>query len=120
MALIESQPDAADPGSDPYMTGLGIVLLRESGVWRDRNTPAVRSAQRDAHYAYRLAVEPPAAKELRLFGLASWTMDRFIDRRRQRSGVADAGRAAITNKVEPKPIEVRLQTRAVKVIGYDP
>jgi hypothetical protein len=47
-------------------------LLRESAVWRDRNTPEVRSAQRDADYAYRLAVEPPASKELRLFGLAGW------------------------------------------------
>ena len=35
-------------------------LLRESGVWRDRNTEEVRSAQRDADYAYRLAVDPPA------------------------------------------------------------
>jgi ABC-type multidrug transport system fused ATPase/permease subunit len=56
-------------------------LLRESGVWRDRNTDEVRAAQRDADYAYRLAVDPPAAKELRLFGLAGWTIDRFIDRR---------------------------------------
>jgi ABC-type multidrug transport system fused ATPase/permease subunit len=56
-------------------------LLRESGVWRDRNTDEVRSAQRDADYAYRLAVDPPAAKELRLFGLAGWTIDRFIRRR---------------------------------------
>src|SRR6202035_3055152 len=46
-------------------------LLRESGVWRDRNTDEVREAQRHADYAYRLAVDPPAAKELRLFGLAS-------------------------------------------------
>ena len=30
--LIDGQPDAAAPGSDPYMTGLAIVLLRESGV----------------------------------------------------------------------------------------
>jgi squalene-hopene/tetraprenyl-beta-curcumene cyclase len=30
--LIESLPDAANPGSDPYMTALAIVLLRESGV----------------------------------------------------------------------------------------
>ena len=45
-------------------------LLRESAVWRDRNTEEVREAQRHADYAYRLAVEPPAAKELRLFGLA--------------------------------------------------
>ena len=56
-------------------------LLRESAVWRDRNTDEVRAAQRDADYAYRLAVDPPAAKELRLFGLAGWTIDRFVDRR---------------------------------------
>jgi len=56
-------------------------LLRESGVWRDRQTEEVRSAQRDADYAYRLAVDPPAAKELRLFGLAGWTIERFIARR---------------------------------------
>jgi ABC-type multidrug transport system fused ATPase/permease subunit len=56
-------------------------LLRESAVWRDRNTDEVRSAQRDADYAYRLAVDPPAAKELRLFGLAGWTIDRFVARR---------------------------------------
>jgi ATP-binding cassette, subfamily B, bacterial len=56
-------------------------LLRESSVWHDRNTETVRSAQRDAEYAYRLAVDPPAAKELRLFGLSGWVIDRFIDRR---------------------------------------
>ncbi len=56
-------------------------LLKESAIWRDRNTDEVRSAQRDADYAYRLAVDPPAAKELRLFGLAGWTIDRFTDRR---------------------------------------
>jgi ATP-binding cassette subfamily B protein len=58
-------------------------LLRESAVWRDRNTDVVRAAQRDADYAYRLAVDPPPAKELRLFGLAEWTIDRFIRRRTQ-------------------------------------
>jgi ATP-binding cassette subfamily B protein len=56
-------------------------LLRESAVWRDRNTEEVRSAQRDADYAYRLAVDPPASKELRLFGLVGWTIERFIARR---------------------------------------
>ncbi len=56
-------------------------LLRESGVWRDRKIPEVRAAQRDADYAYRLAVDPPASKELRLFGLSGWTIDRFIARR---------------------------------------
>jgi ABC-type multidrug transport system fused ATPase/permease subunit len=56
-------------------------LLRESAVWFDRNTEEVRAAQRDADYAYRLAVDPPASKELRLFGLARWTIERFIARR---------------------------------------
>ena len=56
-------------------------LLRESAVWFDRNTEVVRSAQRDADYAYRLAVDPPASKELRLFGLVEWTIERFIARR---------------------------------------
>lgn len=58
-------------------------LLRESAVWFDRNTKEVREAQRHADYAYRLAVQPPAAKELRLFGLAAWTVARFASRRRQ-------------------------------------
>jgi ABC-type multidrug transport system fused ATPase/permease subunit len=56
-------------------------LLRESAVWFDRNTAEVREAQRHADYAYRLAVDPPAAKELRLFGLADWTLARFVERR---------------------------------------
>jgi ATP-binding cassette subfamily B protein len=56
-------------------------LLRESAVWRDRNTEQVRTAQRDADYAYRLAVDPSPAKELRLFGLANWVIDRFVERR---------------------------------------
>jgi ATP-binding cassette, subfamily B, bacterial len=58
-------------------------LLRESAIWRDRNTEEVREAERHADYAYRLAVQPPAAKELRLFGLAAWTIERFSSRRRQ-------------------------------------
>jgi ABC-type multidrug transport system fused ATPase/permease subunit len=56
-------------------------LLRESAVWKDRHTDEVRSASRDAEYAYRLAVDPPASKELRLFGLVKWTIDRFVARR---------------------------------------
>jgi ATP-binding cassette, subfamily B, bacterial len=58
-------------------------LLRESSVWRDRNTDEVRSAQRHSDYAYRLAVDPPGAKELRLFGLAGWTIDRFVAHRKR-------------------------------------
>ena len=58
-------------------------LLRESAIWKDRNTEEVKSAQRHADYHYRLAVDAPAAKELRLFGLADWVVDRFRQRRRQ-------------------------------------
>ncbi len=58
-------------------------LLRESGVWKDRNTEEVRQAQRDAEYAYRLAVDPPAAKELRIFGLPDWVLERFVTSRRR-------------------------------------
>src|SRR5437867_5124388 len=56
-------------------------LLRESAIWFDRNTEEVRGAQRDADYAYRLAVDPQPSKELRLFGLVDWTIDRFVNRR---------------------------------------
>ena len=33
-------------------------LLSDSAIWHDRQTEAVRSVQRDADYAYRLAVDP--------------------------------------------------------------
>ncbi len=56
-------------------------LLRESSVWRDRQTEPVQSAQRESDYAYRMAVDPPAAKEVRMFGLSGWVLDRFLERR---------------------------------------
>lgn len=56
-------------------------LLRESTRW-DRNTGEVLDAQRRAEYSYRLAVESHAAKEIRVFGLASWLTDRFASDRR--------------------------------------
>jgi ATP-binding cassette subfamily B protein len=68
----------------PLLAGAWLAthwLLRESAVWFDRNTDEVRGAQRDAEYAYRLAVDAPASKELRLFGLSSWTLDRFVARK---------------------------------------
>jgi ATP-binding cassette subfamily B protein len=58
-------------------------LLRESGVWRDRNTDEVKTARRHTDYAYDLATEPAAAKEVRLFGLAPWLLDRFTRNRLQ-------------------------------------
>jgi ABC-type multidrug transport system fused ATPase/permease subunit len=68
----------------PLLAGAWLAthrLLRESAVWQDRNTDEVRSAQRDADYAYRLAVDPPASKELRLFGLVEWTVEKFVAKR---------------------------------------
>jgi ATP-binding cassette, subfamily B, bacterial len=71
----------------PFVLGLGWFathwLLRESGVWKDRQTDEVRNAQRHADYTFRLAVDPPAAKELRMFGLGDWAIDRFLVLRRQ-------------------------------------
>jgi len=58
-------------------------LLRESGVWKDRNTDEVRKAHRHAEYSYRLAVDAAPAKELRFFGLAGWVTDRFVATRRR-------------------------------------
>ena len=58
-------------------------LLRESSIWRDRNTDEVREAQRHADYSYRLAVDAPASKEVRLFGLPDWVVERFVGRRRR-------------------------------------
>lgn len=69
----------------PLVVGLGWAsthwLLRESGVWKDRNTDQVRAAQRQADYSYRLAVDAAPAKELRYFGLAGWVIDRFVTAR---------------------------------------
>lgn len=56
-------------------------LLRESGVWRDRNTDAVSRVRRHTEYAYDLATEPAPAKEVRLFGLAPWLLERFTRHR---------------------------------------
>lgn len=53
------------------------LLLRESSVWKDRNTAEVNLARQHAKYAYELAMEPQFAKEVRLFGLHDWVVDRF-------------------------------------------
>lgn len=58
-------------------------LLRESAVWQAWNDEEVREAQRHAEYLYRIAVDAPAAKEVRLFGLAQWTVGKFRERRRR-------------------------------------
>lgn len=55
-------------------------FLRESTVW-DRSEGEVRTAQRHADYAYRLAVDAPASKEMRIFGLTDWIARRFARNR---------------------------------------
>ena len=59
------------------------VLLRESAVWQAWRSDEVVEHQRHADYAYRMAVDAPAAKELRTFGLADWTVARFAARRKR-------------------------------------
>ncbi len=56
-------------------------LLRESSFWKGRSDPEVQAEQRHADYSYRLAVEAGAAKEVRVFGLGPWVVDRFAGRR---------------------------------------
>jgi ATP-binding cassette, subfamily B, bacterial len=58
-------------------------LLRESTVWRTWRSEEVVRSQRHADYAYRMAVDVPAAKELRLFGLGGWTVSRFGQHRQR-------------------------------------
>ena len=58
-------------------------MLREAAIWKDRNTEEVRAAQRHADYSYRLAVEASPAKELRMFGLSDWVIERFRTQRRR-------------------------------------
>jgi ABC-type multidrug transport system fused ATPase/permease subunit len=58
-------------------------LLRSSSasnVWDDER---VVTGGRHVDYAYRLAVDAPAAKEVRLFGLGDWVVDRFATRKRE-------------------------------------
>lgn len=57
------------------------LLLRDSVAWNDWRSDEVKEHQRHADYAYRMAVDSPAAKEIRLFGLADWTASRFTERR---------------------------------------
>ncbi|MDP1793416.1 MAG: ABC transporter ATP-binding protein, partial [Acidimicrobiales bacterium] len=38
---------------------------------------------RHVNYAYNLAVRAPAAKEIRMFGLGDWTVDRYFARRKK-------------------------------------
>jgi ATP-binding cassette subfamily B protein len=64
-----------------------VLFRSESALWRIFSSDEFAKVGRHADYAYRLAVESPAAKEIRLFGLARWAVDRYAALRRT---VADA------------------------------
>ena len=95
-------------------------LLRESGVWRDRQTNEVRMAQRHADYAYQMAVNPPASKELRLFSLADWVVNRFATHRRK---LHDLRWEATRLRQRPLALSLIIVTLANVVVfvslGYD-
>ena len=59
------------------------VLLKESAMWKIYHDDTVVTQRRHVDYAYRMAVEATGAKEVRLFGLADWAVERFIGIRRR-------------------------------------
>src|SRR5262249_8034664 len=62
--------------------GLAARWRRGGGGFGRDGTPAGgRGAHGEERSASRLAVDAPASKELRLFGLAEWVIDRFVARR---------------------------------------
>jgi ATP-binding cassette, subfamily B, bacterial len=57
-------------------------LLAAGAIWRARQDADVAEQERRAQYAYRLSVDAPGAKEMRLFGLADWVVGGFVTLRR--------------------------------------
>jgi ABC-type multidrug transport system fused ATPase/permease subunit len=57
-------------------------LLKDSAMWRIYDHEGVTAQRRHVDYAYRLAVDSLGAKEVRLFGLSDWMVDRFTRLRR--------------------------------------
>jgi ATP-binding cassette subfamily B protein len=52
-------------------------------AWNDWRSDEVKAHQRHADYAYRMAVDSPAAKEIRLFGLGGYFRERMLSDRRK-------------------------------------
>ena len=59
-----------------------LAAARERDLARPQHRRSA-AARSNRPIRLRLAVDPPASKELRLFGLADWTIDRFVARRRR-------------------------------------
>jgi hypothetical protein len=62
---------------------LDAPLPREGRHLAGAQRAGRRRAAAGGDYAYRLAVDPPGAKEVRLFGLADWIVGGFVSLRRQ-------------------------------------
>ena len=105
---------AAPAGAAPGSRRTGCCARAASGATGRREE--VREAQRHADYAYRLAVDPPAAKELRLFGLAGWVVERFRSAARAslRAPLAGDAPARASGGLEPAA-GARRQRRRVLV-----
>ena len=58
-------------------------LLRDASAWRVFESKTVVTEGRHADYAYRLGIDPAPSKEIRIFGLGDWVVDRIRDRRRR-------------------------------------
>jgi ATP-binding cassette subfamily B protein len=58
-------------------------FLKAAAIWHGRHSDEMVEKQRRAGYAYKVTVESPAAKEVRLFGLADWIVGTFSSLRRQ-------------------------------------
>jgi len=84
---------------------IGTAWISTHWLLRDSTTSLrlddrVQAAQRRAEYTYRLAVDPPAAKEVRLFGLSEWSVAQFTENCRQ---LVDLRWQAI--RIREKPID---------------
>ncbi len=51
--------------------------MRRSAAWEGRSSAEANDARRESQYYFDVAVQPPDAKEVRLFGLAQWVVKRF-------------------------------------------
>jgi ATP-binding cassette, subfamily B, bacterial len=70
----------------PLIAGAWIashVLLRSTSGWKVYHSPVVAEESRRADYLYRLAVDAPASKEIRVFGLGRWAIDLVAAGRRK-------------------------------------
>ena len=100
-----------------------VVAERLGGqILGDRSGQRIGDDQRRRGQVVRLHVGRHAAFEIAVAGQhrggdQSLVVDGLGDRRRQRTGIADAGGAAEADQVEADLVEFLLQTRLVEILG---